>query len=217
MQSNLDALRGKTEDEMFELLCVLMDEYRANVERANLDPADDIFRIHWDGDFFSVEYARAWARVIREHPNTKFWVYTRSFRDPVNVIPELYGIKNLALYLSVDIGNIDDANKIRADYPRILMAFCAKDQYQAEQLALRAEKTRTTVCPENIGKIAMMSEGKGACVHCKLCPKSRPNILFVDSKQYDTKKGQESLLFPEEVPVVITRAHKKPSFDESLI
>jgi hypothetical protein len=170
----------------------MIQDYNTAVIKKKIAPEDDAFRIHWDGDFFTVAYARAWARVVRENPQTLYWVYTRSFRELVNVIPELYGIKNLALYLSVDKGNIDDALEIRKSFKRIGMAFCAKDQYQAEQLAEYAgvRKELTTVCPENIGKIALAVNGHGACMECKLCLKKRPNILFVDSEIYDTEAQQ---------------------------
>lgn len=217
MQTNLGILRDKTTEEMYALLSEMMSEYRVLVEKHGIAPHEDVFRIHWDGDFFSVEYAQAWREVILENPATKFWVYTRSFRDPVNVVPTLYGLPNLALYLSVDEGNADDAIAVRTDYPKILMAFCAEDQYQAEEVAKYVGKTRTTVCPENIGKLALMSDGQGACITCMLCPKQRPNILFVDSKEYDVRNGQDPLPFLEEIPVVLTRARRKLSFDGSLL
>ena len=46
--------------------------------------------------------AAALEAVIRRHAHTQFWTYTRSFGDPVDVLPELTGISNLAVYLSVD-------------------------------------------------------------------------------------------------------------------
>ncbi len=200
MQNNLELLQDKSEDEMYALLAEMINDYQSQFTRKKLPENENVFRIHWDGDFFSNDYARAWARVIQENPQIMFWVYTRSFREPVNVVPDLYGIRNLALYLSVDEGNVEDAKLIRREYPKILMAFCAEDQYRAEQVAAEAGKQYTTACPENIGKIALHLNGHGACIECGLCPKKRPNILFVDSKTYDLR-AQLLLFDVEPVPV----------------
>jgi hypothetical protein len=212
---NLEVLRDKSEDEMYELISEMMREYNETISLRKIPKEHDIFRIHWDGDFFSTEYAAAWRRVIEENPQTKFWTYTRSFAEPVNVVPILIGIKNLAFYLSVDEYNIDQARLIKNKYPKVLMAFCAGDQFRAEQLAAQIGKKHTTVCPENSGDLPLMSDGKGACVNCLLCPKSRPNILFVVGEEYDLNAQQK--LF--EIPVEVGRKTQRrdPKFDPTLL
>lgn len=222
LYSNLNELRGKSETEMAELLREMMGDYRKAFAKFNLPPEQDIFRIHWDGDFFSEDYARAWRTIIEEHPETIFWTYTRSFGGSVDVVDILAGIPNLAFYLSVDAWNIDAAIRIieerkKLGKPRISLAFCADDQHQAEQLGLRAGKSilSQTVCPENTGELPLASEGTGACVKCMLCIKKRPNILFVDRPESNT---QESL-FSAVTLVSISKGRKrKPStFDLSLL
>ena len=37
-------------------------------------------RIHDSDDFFSADYARAWLRIIRSAPNTRFYAYTKEVR-----------------------------------------------------------------------------------------------------------------------------------------
>src|SRR4051812_27954799 len=78
---NLETLAGLDRPAMAELIAEMIDDFRVDCERAErkgaVVPRD--FRIHWDGDFFSLDYAGAWADVIRVDPDIRFWVYTRSF------------------------------------------------------------------------------------------------------------------------------------------
>lgn len=223
LYSNLDELRGRSEIEMTELLREMMGDYRQAFDKAGLPSEHDIFRIHWDGDFFSGDYARAWRTVILGNPDTSFWTYTRSFGGPVDVVDILAGIPNLAFYLSVDAENIDAAMRIVKERqelkkPRIFLAFCAQDQYEAESLGLQAGKSLAalTVCPENAGTLPLASDGKGACVNCLLCIKRRPNILFVNKPKSIPRES----LFGVETMVELTgrRRKRQPStFDLSLL
>jgi len=43
------------------------------------------FRVHDSGDMFSPIYARCWADICRQLPDTKFWIPTRSHRALLNV------------------------------------------------------------------------------------------------------------------------------------
>lgn len=207
MRSNYDLLLDSDKQGKISLLREMIEDYKAEVVKKNIKPEENVFRIHWDGDFFSVEYAEAWAEVIKDNPEINFWVYTRSFGEPVNVVPILFGIPNLNFYLSVDEGNIEDAIKIKDKYPKISMAFCAKDQYSAEQLAHRVGKKHLFPCPENKGDIPLALKGHGACIECTMCYKSRPNILFFNSKVYDLDAQQR--LFEEAVPVTIRPPRRK--------
>lgn len=74
---------------MAALLAEVVGVYTAEADRIGLPPEQRMFRIHWDGDFFSTDYAQAWAQVITENPGVRFWAYTRSFRAPVDVTPFL--------------------------------------------------------------------------------------------------------------------------------
>ena len=62
------------------------------------------FRIHDSGDFFSVEYIFAWMQVVHDHPDIKFWTYTRSWRVPelLPALEQLRRLPNLQLFASVD-------------------------------------------------------------------------------------------------------------------
>ncbi|WP_457026980.1 GP88 family protein [Geodermatophilus sp. SYSU D01119] len=114
--SNMQALLGRDQAGMAELLADMIDDFRADCERADkrgaVVPRD--FRIHWDGDFFSLSYAEAWADVIRAALDIRFWAYTRSF-DPaaLDVLPVLADLPNLSIYLSVDPDNLEAAKRAR--------------------------------------------------------------------------------------------------------
>src|SRR4051794_30120190 len=107
--SNQEELTGQDKAGMAGLLAEMIAGFCADCDRAERRgskvPRD--FRIHWDGDFFSLDYAEAWADVINSSSHVRFWVYTRSF-DPssLDVLPALAGLTNLTVYLSVDPDNL---------------------------------------------------------------------------------------------------------------
>jgi hypothetical protein len=190
--ANLALLR-EAEDihAMKALLVDMISRYVAESQRIGIASNDHVFRIHWDGDFFSEDYARAWKMAMAEFPDVLFWVYTRSFVEPVDVVPELYGIPNLALYLSVDEYNVDAAYELRnGDFPDLRFAFCAEDYKRAR--ALDRERAGI-ICPENIGRLALMENGMGACVTCGICPQARRDIYFSTSHVEDILHGQGEL------------------------
>jgi len=140
------------------------------------------FRIHWDGDFFSRDYAIAWANVIREYPGVNFWVYTRSFTGPVNVIDILAGIDNLSLYLSADVDNITDANRVAGEYPGVFIATVADTFAEARETIVDSAR-KSYDCPENGKRIPLISEKGSACILCGICPKGRGDVLFSVKKK----------------------------------
>lgn len=183
--NNLNLLQeAATVDGMTVLLAEMMVRFLKSADNKGV-PAEDLwFRVHWDGDFFSLDYARAWARVIQGTPQVRYWAYTRSFVAPVNVVPILAEIENLSLYLSADEHNIEAAKAAVALYPDVHLALCAVDYESARALA---PERRSIVCPENALKMPLMKEGRGACVDCKLCPDGRADVLFATSHREDEK------------------------------
>lgn len=172
-------LEAETVAGMTVLIREMIGRYLAQCRALRLPAADRVFRIHWDGDFFSTDYARAWANVITGCPGIAFWTYTRSFGLPVNVVPILSGIPNLALYLSVDEQNVIDAQPY-ANVFTVNFAFSAADYEHARLLSARLNG-QAVKCPENAGKMPLMSNGRGACVDCRLCVDGRKDVLFATS------------------------------------
>jgi hypothetical protein len=178
-------------DGMIELLDDVVARFVHQIEYYNLDEHERIFRIHWDGDFYSMAYAEAWAQVIRNYPDIKFWCYTRSFTPICNVVPILAPIKNLTLYLSVDDYNVEEAERVALANPTVLMALCSVDYEQARDLAPWADPL---VCPENSGRMPLNNEtGVGACVTCQLCPQGRRSIMFSTTHLQSVRGPQQPL------------------------
>lgn len=62
------------------------------------------FRIHPSGDFYSPKYAYKWYDIIKASPHIKFWVYTRSWRDPkfTPIFKKMARLPNLHMWFSCD-------------------------------------------------------------------------------------------------------------------
>jgi len=192
VEYNLRVLQAAgTVDAMTGLLDEMIGRFDRAATRAALPPELRLFRIHWDGDFFSVDYARAWATVIDRHRDIQFWAYTRSFRPPVDVVAEFVGLPNLALYLSVDAENAPDAEAVRARHPGVRLALCAVDYSTARALVPGHD---AVACPENNRRLSLMDDGVGACVTCRLCPDDRRDVMFATSHR-------ESAAVPVPLPV----------------
>jgi hypothetical protein len=63
-----------------------------------------VCRVHVAGDFFSAAYARAWLRVFRACPRTRFYCYSRSWRLPeiATVLRQMARLRNVRLWYSAD-------------------------------------------------------------------------------------------------------------------
>lgn len=165
-------------DGMAEEIRLMVSVFRAQCEQKG---AEKLFRIHWDGDFFSMDYAEAWARVVREFPDIRFWVYTRSFTDSLNVLPVITGIENLTVYLSGDPVNIDLANKRATEYG-VKLATVA-DTFDDARATIVDQSRKTYACPENRKSIPILSEKGSACVRCGICIDGRGDVLFSRTKR----------------------------------
>lgn len=182
VKGNLEALQecGSNVDAMVELISAMIAQYLTTLNRAQrraLKKVPNVFRIHWDGDFFSWQYAAAWAVVIRANPQIQFWAYTRSFA----FVGALAGLTNLSLYLSVDEYNAAEAAETLAEHPWVRLAFCAQDWDAGEVLAQKLTGRNAPKCPEG-WKVPLVNDaGEGACVTCGLCLYGRNNVRFAVS------------------------------------
>lgn len=152
---------------MADLLDEMVAGFRKDCERRN---APKMFRIHWDGDFFSDNYAKAWALVIEKNDDITFWVYTR-----VESAARIIHNTGATLYFSGDPDNEDAvARMIDAG---INIAY-VHDTFEDGRDAMQRLDIKAVKCPENNKKIPLISDDKSACGACRVCIEGRNNVLF---------------------------------------
>jgi polyphosphate kinase len=172
---NWELLKDADHDTMENLLSDMINDFRKDCDKRN---AEKLFRIHWDGDFFSDDYAFAWKHVILNNPDIKFWVYTRVMSAALI----LNNMSNLSLYYSTDSENIDNA-KVLSNEHGIKLAYLADTFAIGKEQLLNLVNAKGVPCPENSKKIKLIDQGGSACVKCGQCVFNRNNILFSASKK----------------------------------
>jgi hypothetical protein len=173
--NNWELLRNADQLEMEALLYQMIDEFDRDCVKRN---AEKLFRIHWDGDFFSQTYTLAWRNVILAFPNIQFWVYTRSDF----AIGILTGIENLSLYFSTDDDNFQLATNLKKN-TGVKLAYLANNFAMGKERMLQISAKSAIPCPENAKKLPLISEKGSACVTCGQCVFARNDILFSASKK----------------------------------
>jgi polyphosphate kinase len=172
---NWELLKDADHDTMENLLTDMINDFRKECDKRN---AEKLFRIHWDGDFFSDDYAFAWKHVILNNPDIQFWVYTRVMSAALI----LKDISNLSLYYSTDSENVDNAKVLSVDHA-IKLAYLADTFAMGKEQLLNLVNAKGVPCPENNKKIPLIDKGGSACVKCSQCVVGRNNILFSATKK----------------------------------
>ena len=176
---NWNLLKDADHDTMENLLQEMINDFKKDCDKRE---APKLFRIHWDGDFFSDEYAFAWKHVILNNPDVQFWVYTRV----ASAADMLKNIDNLSLYFSTDSENKDIAISLNKD-KGIRLAYLA-DTFAIGQEDLKAMIGKPGAkCPENKKAIPLIDKEGSACVKCSLCVYNKADIVFSAKKK---QKGQ---------------------------
>lgn len=192
LKSNWEQLQACEDDvdKIYDLLESMICTFVADTNKLSAKYDEDIpyaFRIHWDGDFYSESYAEAWSLIIADYSYIDFWAYTRSFCEPVNVVPVLGLVtdKNLTLYLSVDKSNVEHVPAIIEEYPEVKLAFLDTTFEQAKELSEAVIGRKAPKCPEQTGHYPLVVEenNNGACITCGLCIRGTNNVLFSTSKK----------------------------------
>lgn len=166
---NWNMLKGLDWAGMYTLLDSMIDDFEAECDKWN---APKHFRIHADGDFFSLDYTQAWGNVIMDHPNVQFWVYTRVPESAIELNP----LENCSVYFSADPENVLVARRLMDQGIRIAMLDDTFDDARA------LIGTKAVRCPENNKAIPLISERGSACERCGLCIFGRNNVLFSRTK-----------------------------------
>ena len=172
---NWELLKDADIQTMTDLLDEMIAEF---VKDCNKRGAEKLFRIHWDGDFFSKEYTFAWAAVIIKYSDVQFWAYTRSDF----AVPILQGISNLGLYFSTDEANKELGKELKSVYG-VKLAYLAKTFAIGKDDFKKLQEKAAVPCPENNKKLPMISVNGSACVTCSQCVFARNDILFSATKK----------------------------------
>ena len=171
---NWDLLKDADEPTMVGLLDDMVVDFLKDCNK--FFSIEKIFRIHWDGDFFSDAYTTAWATVIQRHPSIQFWVYTR-VESSARI---LQGINNLSLYYSTDRDNESIGISLRAI--GIKLAYL-EDTFETGGIRLKVITGKVgAMCPENKGVIPLISTLGSACGRCRLCVDGLVDIRFSITK-----------------------------------
>jgi hypothetical protein len=166
-------------DADYETMITLLDEMIVDFKKdCDKKSADKLFRIHWDGDFFSDTYAYAWKTIIEKHADVQFWVYTRV----ASAALLLKGIDNLSLYFSADSENVKTAVDLKLNNG-VRMAYLAKNFATGKADLKEMIGKPAAKCPENNKQIPLISTKGSACVSCSLCVYSKSDIIFSSSKK----------------------------------
>ena len=174
LMHNWDLLSNASPEDMIFLLDEMIVDFKKDCDKRS---AEKLFRIHWDGDFFSDAYAYAWKSVIKKHSDVQFWVYTRV---PTAAII-LNNIDNLPLYFSTDKDNMDHAKNMTV--LGIRLAYLA-DNFAMGQTTMKELIGKPGAkCPENKKAIPLISTNGSACVSCGLCVFNKADIRFSASKK----------------------------------
>lgn len=177
MLANWNALNGATFDEMLYMLEGIIAKF---VSESRKRDAEMIYRIHWDGDFFSMDYINAWIAIIREYGMVQFWVYTRNSTAAVRL--HKAGLSNLSLYFSADPNNEPIAHMLNRTYG-IRIAAVAETFTESQAMVERITGRVGAKCPEQTGQIPLISANGSACATCGLCVRNKANISFSRSKK----------------------------------
>ena len=172
---NWELLKDADIQTMTDLLDEMIAEFVKDCDKRG---AEKLFRIHWDGDFFSKAYTFAWAAVIIKYSDVQFWAYTRSDF----AVPILQGISNLGLYFSTDEANKELGKELKSVYG-VKLAYLAKTFQIGKDDFKKLQEKAAVPCPENNKKLPMISVNGSACVTCSQCVFARNDILFSATKK----------------------------------
>lgn len=177
MLANYNALKDATYSEMLYMLDGVIAKFVAETKARD---AEYIYRIHWDGDFFNLDYINAWITIIREYSMVQFWVYTRNNVAAVRL--HKANLSNLSLYFSADPDNERFAHMLHNTYG-IRIAAVAETFADSQAMVERITGRVGAKCPEQTGQIPLISANGSACATCGLCVRNKANISFSRSKK----------------------------------
>ena len=115
-----------------------------------------VFRFHVSGELQSVRHARMVLRIVRRFPETRFFLYTRSWKDS-RILEELRRVDsepNAFVWFSTDA-----SETVPLPSGRIARIFADEESLRSAGYAY---------CPEQSGR-------RESCSDCQLCWTAKPN------------------------------------------
>lgn len=177
---NWELISTASRAEMVRMLDAMVAVFAAECDQHG---APKLFRIHWDGDFFSPVYVAAWATVIVKHPDVRFWAYTRVATAArfLHAGIRRGDLANLALYFSADRDNVELARHLAA---RGVPIAYVGNTFDGGKAMLAGHGIGAAVrCPENNHALPMIAPQGSACERCRLCIRGDRNVLFSATKR----------------------------------
>lgn len=177
LMHNWELVKDASAYEIIPMLCGMIQEFSDECDKHG---AEKLFRIHWDGDFFNINYTEAWATIVLMYPEIQFWTYTRN-PEAAKFLHDCK-LPNLSLYFSADSYNQDTAASL--SFAGIKLAVMADTFDAARTLSKQVSGLNGIACPEQTGKLPLITaNGKGACAECKLCIEGNHAIRFSVTKR----------------------------------
>ena len=169
---------------------ILTYEFLNWVERAIMAQleADKIklCRIHAAGDFFNMDYAMMWRRIVIAFQNVTFWTYT----------------KNREAEKAFD--GLENGNIVKSFLPNGTMNFGHCDHIINMYHVLKASGKKVHICFCGIEKYAGISPKH--CTDCHGCAEN-DYVLFIEhSTEYQAEKDP---LFPVLVALILSEENEK--------
>ena len=132
-----------------------------------------VLRVHPVGDFATEDYCRAWLRIMRACPKTRFFAYTRSHAVPslLPLLAEMAALRCVRLWFSIDRDHLVPASIP----PGVRLAYLQVEdgQVATADLAFRVRKLRSRrpvglpmVCPNEMPGPRSKEVNCGSCQHC---------------------------------------------------
>lgn len=172
---NWELIKDADQETAETLLSEMINDFRNDCVKKD---APLLFRIHWDGDFFSDTYTLAWKTVILNNPDIQFWVYTR-VKSAALILKD---INNLSLYFSTDSENVKVGVDLKINNG-VRLAYLAKNFAIGQSEMKELFNKPGAKCPENNKQIPLISNAGSACISCSLCVYSKSDIVFSASKK----------------------------------
>jgi len=103
-KSGFFRMRNVKQSHMRNYLFSLTDEFATWTIATIVSLYIRVVRIHVGGDFYSVEYVEKWIEIAEACPKTRFFAYTRSWRDEecLPALIRLAALPNVELWWSMD-------------------------------------------------------------------------------------------------------------------